>query len=192
MHYWETKGNFPGHKLILDERLKPVLQCIYALLQLLVPAYAFTRYSILALYLRVFTGKIIRLLSYFMIAFITAQWISFSIAAALQCTPVKKYWLPLEVEGHCVDINKFNRSFTPVNVAADVIILLLPMPSIWRLKVSTGRKLGITFVFGLGLAYVHSVWLDLDHITNTTQCAHCIYHAIGRTGTQYHYRDFAL
>jgi len=169
MHHWETMGNPPGLEPIIDvELLEPILKSIFALLQLLLPAYAFTRYSILALYLRVFTGRSIRLLSYFMIAFITAQWISFALASTLQCNPVSHYW-DKTISGVCVDINKFNRSFTPVNVSADTIILLLPLPSIWRLKLSRTRKVGITFVFGLGTAALIASILRLAELElNTT------------------------
>ena len=153
MYHWETTDNpsYGGDGSIHDFwRLVPILKSIFALLQLLVPAYAFTRFSILALYLRVFNSRIVRFTSYFLIAFICCQWLAYSLASVFQCKPVAYYWNKRILGGHCININKFNRSFTPANIAADFIIVVLPLPTIWGLRASKFRKAGYTFILGLG------------------------------------------
>ena len=94
MHRHEVAGD-PGYgadEPIMDlNRLKPILKSLFAVLELVVPAYAFTRFSVLSLYLRVFTGKKTRLASYVLIVTICCQWVAFEFATLFQCTPVKFY-----------------------------------------------------------------------------------------------------
>ena len=37
-----------------------------------------------------------------------------------------------------------------INLSVDLIIIILPMPMIWRLQMATRRKVAITITFGLG------------------------------------------
>lgn len=154
MHHYETIGNPPAHRYINPQtenwRLVPLLKCIYAILELLLPAYAFTRYSILALYLRLFSGRLIRMGSYFLIVLITVQWIAYGVATFVQCSPVNHFWNKLTTDGKCIELDTFYRSWTPVNIIADIMIILLPLPKIWKLDVSRTRKSGITLIFGMG------------------------------------------
>jgi hypothetical protein len=54
------------------------------------------------------------------------------------CNPIQSFWeLPLD-GGGCMDI------------AQDIVILLLPMPLIQTLQVSQGQKRGLVIMFGLG------------------------------------------
>lgn len=154
MHHYEGDGNPPysaDEPILVPERLEPILACIWAILLVLVAGYACTRFSILMFYLRVFTGKWARRVSYFFLAFITAQWFAFSMATIFQCKPVAYYWNRELPGGTCFDVDRFNKSFTPVNIAADSVILLIPLPIIiWRLQVSALRKIGYTVILGLG------------------------------------------
>lgn len=90
-----------------------LLKIIFALLQFLVASYAATRYSILALYLRMFSDKLLRRAIWAAIGFVTLQWIAFSIASIVQCQPVRYYWDRRIEGGTCVDVDTFYRSVTP-------------------------------------------------------------------------------
>lgn len=97
--------------LNLDEN-EILLKMIYALLQFLLASYAATRYSILALYLRIFSGRKLRIAIWTVIVFVSLQWLGFAITSFAQCSPVQHYW-NRRIEGTCVDVDKFYRSFTP-------------------------------------------------------------------------------
>lgn len=97
--------------LNLDEN-EILLKIIYALLQFLLASYAATRYSILALYLRMFSDKWLRRAIWGVIALVTIQWIGYGLTSIFQCHPVEHYW-NRRIEGTCVDVDKFYRSFTP-------------------------------------------------------------------------------
>lgn len=105
---WSTED-----RIIADpDELEILLKIIYALLQFLTASYAATRYSILALYLRIFADKKLRIAVWVVAGFVTLQWGAFAIASYVQCNPVQFYWNK-RIEGTCFDINLFYRLFTP-------------------------------------------------------------------------------
>ena len=50
----------------------------------------------------------------------------------------------------CFDLNAFYVAGAALALASDVIILMLPMPVVWRLQVSKNQKIGLSVVFLLG------------------------------------------
>lgn len=100
-------------RIILDlDENEVLLKIIYALLQFLLASYAATRYSILALYLRMFSDKMLRRAIWAVVAFVTLQWLGYAFTSVFQCSPVQHYW-NRRIEGSCVDVDRFYRSFTP-------------------------------------------------------------------------------
>lgn len=97
--------------LNLDEN-EVLLKMIYALLQFLLASYAATRYSILALYLRIFSDRKLRIAIWTVVVFVSLQWIGFAITSFVQCNPVQYYW-NRRIEGTCVDVDRFYRAVTP-------------------------------------------------------------------------------
>lgn len=136
--------------LDLDEN-EILLKIIYALLQCLLASYAATRFSILALYLRIFRHKILRRAIWTLVLFVTLQWLGFAITSVFQCSPVYHFW-DRAVEGTCVDVDKFYRSVTPFNLVVDVVLVLMPLPTVWQLRATNTRKWALTLLFGIGLA----------------------------------------
>lgn len=64
------------------------------------------------------------------------------------CNPIAKAWDPFIMTGTCpVDVLVLNIAASAVNVASDFIILLLPQALIWRLKMSSQRRLGVSIIF---------------------------------------------
>ena len=62
----------------------------------------------------------------------------------------EKAWKPF-LPGKCVNFNAILIAAATINVVSDFTILILPIRSIWNLKMPTRRKLGISSVFGVGL-----------------------------------------
>lgn len=136
--------------LNLDEN-EILLKLIYSLLQFLLASYAATRYSILALYLRIFSDRTLRIAIWTVIAFVTLQWLGFAITALAQCSPVQYYW-NRRIEGTCVDIDKFYRAVTPFNIVVDLIVIFIPLPPVWKLKATNTRKWALSILFGIGVS----------------------------------------
>lgn len=139
-------------RLILNyEENKILLKIIYSLLQFLVASYALTRYSILALYLRIFSDRRLRVAVWCVVAFVTLQWLAFALTAIFQCRPVSYYWDRSIADGKCLDVDNFYRSVTPFNLVVDVVLIFMPLPTVWQLRATTTRKWALTFLFMIGV-----------------------------------------
>ncbi|KAI0393942.1 hypothetical protein F5Y17DRAFT_430351 [Xylariaceae sp. FL0594] len=74
-----------------------------------------------------------------------------------RCTPRQKIWDPLYEGGICpIDINANNFASAILNLASDLAILAVPQFVIWRLQLSTAKKIGISLLFIIGIFAVVS------------------------------------
>ena len=69
----------------------------------------------------------------------------------LVCRPLAYFWNPLIRGGSCIDIMKSWFAVGLTNVLIDVLILALPLPVLWSLKMSTRRKFELSAIFSLGI-----------------------------------------
>ncbi|KAL9055263.1 MAG: hypothetical protein Q9162_003673 [Coniocarpon cinnabarinum] len=110
-HYDTVDGALAHEPVVQPWRLVPLLKSTIALAEIGLPAMILTRYSVLALYLRLFTDRFVRIASYCLVVLYSLYWVGFAIAGILQCRPVQYYWTrwnPME-HGVCSD-DKFSRS----------------------------------------------------------------------------------
>ncbi|KAI4222617.1 MAG: hypothetical protein L6R36_006005 [Xanthoria steineri] len=107
--------------------------------------------SVLCLYLRVFgiKKKFAILVKCFMVAVIT--WgIAVLFTTIFQCNPVRGAW-DISVPRHqCFNLRTWLIATNVPNIVIDFGIICLPIPLVWKLKLSTERKIGLTGVFLLG------------------------------------------
>lgn len=153
--HYESLTNTPANLPIFapsqyDTQLVPTLKLIYGLPLVLIPGFTFARLSILTLYLRIFTGRRTRLCTWAVMVLAVVMGFSFQIAAILLCKPVKFFW-DRQIPGGCVDLNLYYRAFGLPNILIDISILLVPIPAVWRLHASVGRKMGLSFMFLTGV-----------------------------------------
>ena len=112
--------------------------------------------SALCFYARVFrVSRVLRIILWTVGSLVVSWWITFDILAILTCNPPKKQW-DTAIEGHCIDsYGSFIGAAAP-NVLIDVIILVLPMPMLWKLNVKLRRKLALIGAFAVGYWLVKS------------------------------------
>ncbi|KAK0701933.1 hypothetical protein B0T26DRAFT_660242 [Lasiosphaeria miniovina] len=72
------------------------------------------------------------------------------LAGTFLCKPVRKSW-DFFVPGTCLDRQSVHGSVVCFNLAIDLFILVLPQKVIWSLKMTLPRKIGVSFIFSLGL-----------------------------------------
>lgn len=68
----------------------------------------------------------------------------------LHCVPFERIW-DKTVPGRCINSLDAIVVTSALNVASDVLVLLLPHMAIWKLQTSRKRKIGVSIVFGVGL-----------------------------------------
>ncbi|RYC58531.1 hypothetical protein CHU98_g7675 [Xylaria longipes] len=121
-------------------------------------AMAFIKFSILSLYGSIFRSKRFHFCLW-TIAIVVGAWaVSLSLVAIFQCTPIAYGWDPTVAGGSCLNYGLAVLIAGVVNIITDFTILLMPIPLVRRLHVSSQKKrlLIFTFAFG-GSAYVVSI-----------------------------------
>jgi hypothetical protein len=95
------------------------------------------------------TGSPLRVPYISIITIICCWLIAQVILSAVPCIPVQYFW-DKTIEGYCPDSTPERWMSSVGNIVTDFVILLLPVPVIWRLRIAKGQKLALGAVFGLG------------------------------------------
>jgi hypothetical protein len=67
------------------------------------------------------------------------------------CSPREKIWDKTILGGHCVDNNISDITAGVINLVSDVVILILPQSIIWKLDRPLKDRLGLAFMFCIGV-----------------------------------------
>ncbi|MCJ1444959.1 MAG: hypothetical protein MMC23_005463 [Stictis urceolatum] len=67
-----------------------------------------------------------------------------------QCKPIAKGW-DSKIPGTCMNQVSLLESSGPFNIISDILIFLLPLSTIWQLRLPIKTRLGIVSAFGVGL-----------------------------------------
>lgn len=107
------------------------------------------KFSILLLYHRIFPGKRFCNALLAMAAFILAWGLVGFFTSLFNCYPISSTW-DTSVQGHCIDYGLVTLIFGILNIIIDVAMLVYPMPLVWRLQMSTRRKILLSLAFTSG------------------------------------------
>ena len=72
------------------------------------------------------------------------------IAGFLGCIPLESIWnleLPYR---YCMDFEAWYRWSMLMNILTDVVMLILPLPVVWKMQTSTKIKIGLTITLATG------------------------------------------
>lgn len=72
-----------------------------------------------------------------MISVITAITLAFSLTMLFACRPIQYGWA-LDSAGHCIRKDIVQYTGSVINLATDLIVLLLPIKHIWSMLIFTG------------------------------------------------------
>ncbi|KAL2862335.1 PTH11-like integral membrane protein [Aspergillus lucknowensis] len=120
--------------------LKAQLKRLWAVISMYNASLAFTKVSILFHYLRIFPNYWFRIICYIVMGIVTLYSTWAIITGFVNCVPVAKFW-DREIPGSCLSFEAiwfFNAS---MNIATDLILLVLPMPLISQLQLPKKQKL---------------------------------------------------
>ncbi|PVI01614.1 hypothetical protein DM02DRAFT_671164 [Periconia macrospinosa] len=93
------------------------------------------------------------------------------------CSPREKLWNKLIPGGRCIDSNILTLASSIINVPSDIIILILPQRMIWRLQVSSRKKLGISMIFAVAIFACVSAAIRLGYSVQMLHSRDVLYHA---------------
>ena len=106
--------------------------------------------SVLLFYVRVFNGVQLYRLIFWFLGFLIVGWcVAKNFLAIFACVPVQKLWNP-KLEGQCLPLYPIFLGTAASNIIIDGLILLAPMPMLWRLHLDVRRKLALIGAFAAG------------------------------------------
>ncbi|KAM3064770.1 hypothetical protein ACMFMF_011765 [Clarireedia jacksonii] len=112
-------------------------------------ACLFPKLSILALYLRIFTQRSVRIIAWIVIGVCIAHAVANNILSFTICQPFEFKWNKT-INGHCANILTSYRWVSLPHIISDIAILTLPLSSLYQLQINKRKKLGILFTFAIG------------------------------------------
>ncbi|KAI0138630.1 hypothetical protein F4776DRAFT_619273 [Hypoxylon sp. NC0597] len=144
VHQWEMRG----------KDMADYLQIIFMGMCFWVATMALVKSSILIEWMRIFASTNGRSLFHqsckALLIFNVLFYVAVLISLNLTCFPYRRIW-DKTVPGTCIDIKVINLVATVINFVLDVAVLILPQNIIWGLKLSTGKKIGVSAVFAVGI-----------------------------------------
>ena len=114
------------------------------------PAITMPKYSALLFYVRVFgvgaDSRVFRMNIVTAAGVVTVWFFWALLFGFLECSPVRKNWLPT-IPGHCIRASNWFLGLAAVSTIIDVYIMLLPLPILWRMHTGRKRKMMLTGFF---------------------------------------------
>lgn len=145
-----------------------ILKILFGFDMLYVHALSLLKTSVLCFYLRVF-GKApggLRRVIQALLGVVGAWTLAFSLALAFVCHPLPFRWDPAIPGGRCGSQTALYASLIVTNVVTDLIIMLLPMYTVWSIKMRGPEKIGLMACFALGMVVVVSSCVHLTTVFN--------------------------
>ncbi|KAI0412036.1 hypothetical protein F5X98DRAFT_30740 [Xylaria grammica] len=81
-------------------------------------------------------------------------------ALSFACIPYQRIW-DFTIPGKCIKKSELEITSAAIHLVSDVVILVLPQKVIWSLHMSMRKKLGVSFIFSLGVLACVSAILRL-------------------------------
>lgn len=131
-------------KLVTSEKYALVIPVVY------LPAVILTKLALLVMYTRIFIKRTDRIACWVVAALLIANFVGAMIAGFLMCIPLEYLWNRTIPGGHCININAWFRWSSLMNIITDVVMLILPLPVIWKTQSSRKVKIGLTITFATG------------------------------------------
>lgn len=110
------------------------------------------RLAILLLYQRVLDTGSIRWFSWLLKICIVIQCVKDSIFMCLillECIPISTVWDKSITNAKCLDLHAISVAGAITSITTDIVLMLLPVPVLWRLQVSRAKRIGLVFVFAV-------------------------------------------
>ncbi|KAF2031946.1 hypothetical protein EK21DRAFT_61952 [Setomelanomma holmii] len=113
-------------------------------------ACSLTKISLCLTYFRLFPSRSDKLFCYAMAAFVTLYTVTCVFLSLFQCRPIRSYW-DLDVEQKCINMRATLVAIAALNSFSDFLVYLWPTKPLWGLHLPVKQRLGLIFMFSVGL-----------------------------------------
>ncbi|RYP74146.1 hypothetical protein DL771_003204 [Monosporascus sp. 5C6A] len=141
-----------------------IVKVAFGMQQAYIVSLAATKASVLCFYLRVFSTTNVARVSKWLLGFCVVWALAFMLGPYFICGHISVQWTGLD---KCGGLVPMVQSSIISNVVSDLVIMWLPMPSIWALQARKTEKIGVMACFALGLACVVCCLVRLIYMSAT-------------------------
>ncbi|KAI0486179.1 hypothetical protein F4859DRAFT_469347 [Xylaria cf. heliscus] len=136
-------------------------------------ANTFVKLSILSLYQILFPPKIFIRVCRGMMLLTAAYWTMVFLESFILCKPVQYTWDKSIPNGTCYNERIAYLVAAIVNLIIDAIIVVLPMPLLFRLQLTLPKRLGVVAMFSLGglicvISLLRVIWVSNWNLSDLT------------------------
>ncbi|KAK7178625.1 integral membrane protein [Paraphaeosphaeria sporulosa] len=139
-----------GRHIILVTDAKGLTIALITAEVLYAVSICFIKMSILSLYNRLFPQVWFTRTSIPVAVFIVLFTITKIGGDIFQCVPISSHWTPGQ-HATCIEFSTLVIVHGVLNIVTDFIIVGLPLPILWQLKLTTIRKWALTFMLAVGI-----------------------------------------
>ncbi|KAG7007105.1 calcium-transporting ATpase [Physcia stellaris] len=145
-------GNFVEHPV-------KVAKTILAIEILYQPSICCVKLSCLLLLHRLFPSRRLHIILWSVAIIIVIYTTTTMFVTIFACRPIRAAWDPSVTGAKCLNLNAAYSIQAIFNVITDFVILLLPMPILWRLQLNRNKKLQLISIFLTGsFVCAVSIW----------------------------------
>jgi hypothetical protein len=164
-HIWNLNENL----LDLAYDIGRVTKALYGCYLAYSTSITFTKLSIVATYIRIFPNGGLRYSIYAVGLVVIIFWITSVFAIIFTCVPIEAAWDYSIKDSKCIHILDYFYTAAAVNIATDLLLCFLPLPTIWRLHMPKAQRVVVCFIFGMGTLYAPLSSRLLPHPANKPQ-----------------------
>ncbi|KAL4740088.1 hypothetical protein BDV11DRAFT_204561 [Aspergillus similis] len=132
-------------------------------------AWGSLRLSMVLLYIRLFPSRHYQIILKILLGLVACIGLYMVFGTLFVCFPVHTFWDRQNVDENCVSRAMVWYLTAALQIAGDLVLVILPMPKLVRLRVPTRQKVCLIFVFALGLFVVATSAARFDSLVALVQ-----------------------
>lgn len=141
----------PCHHPPCDKLLTSIHQSSYIVAPIFILCNGLSKTSLLAFYLQISPQKWFRITIWATIMMVASYTIVIASLLLFGCRPIRAAWDPYAfATGKCIDLPILYIAIAVANIVSDIILFIIPIPTIARLKMPLAQKIGAGIMFGVG------------------------------------------
>ncbi|PVH86549.1 hypothetical protein DL98DRAFT_449675 [Cadophora sp. DSE1049] len=145
-HLWNLNPDITK----LPQSVGQVTKSLYGCYLAYATAITFTKYSIMATYIRIFPKGRLHFTVYAAGVIVTSFWLCSIFAIIFTCTPIQGAW-DYTMDRKCINIVMYFYIAAGFNIATDLLLCFLPLPTIWALRMPKTQRVVVCLLFCMGL-----------------------------------------
>ncbi|KAM5374732.1 hypothetical protein ACJZ2D_006376 [Fusarium nematophilum] len=123
----------------------------YIVAPIFITCNGLSKTSLLTFYLQISPQKWFRITIWAAIAMVASYTVVIAGLLLFGCRPIRAAWDPYAFStGKCVDLAVMYIAIAVANIVSDVVLFIIPIPTIVRLRMPVAQKIGAAVMFGIG------------------------------------------